>query len=247
MKIFNKIGNDAYISLIKEMLKSSKYPENFKNDFQSSFQNIISDEKNSINLEGSKELKKIEFKNRFELGKHLFGVLQDCSFSKINKNGFIWNYISCYYLSNLISSTSTKENRLIWMPKFHDYKRNLVRTPWFLYYVNRENSLFALCNQLNQHSNMCEQFVSRQEMVRNSAIAELCMKLYYNPKTKKLRKNAAKHEKDEKIDGWHPGVIYPRLTKIVNKLNKIYDLWSVDISDLEKLVGKEFKVWRSID
>ena len=32
-----------------------------------------------------------------------------------------------------------------------------------------------------------------------------------------------------------------------NKLNKIYDLWSVDISDLEKLVGKEFKVWRSID
>ena len=81
------------------------------------------------------------------------------------------------------------------MPKFHDYKRNLTRTAWFLYYVNRENSLFALCNPLNQHSNMCEQFVSRQELLRNPSIGELCHKLYYDPKTKKLKKNAASMKK----------------------------------------------------
>ena len=247
MKIFNKIGNDAFISLIKEMLKSPKYPKNYEKDFHRSFQSIILDEKNLTNLEDSKELKEIQFKNRFEFGKYIFGVLQNCSFSKINRSGFVWNYITCFYLKDLISSSSTKENRLIWMPKFFDYKRNLVRTAWLLYYINRENSLFALCSQLNQHSNMCEQFVSRQEMLRNTSIGELCMKLYYNPKTKKLRTNAAKHEKDKKIEGWHPGVIYPRLTKMVGKLYKIYDLWSVDVADLQKLVGKEFTVWKNLD
>ena len=57
----------------------------------------------------------------------------------------------CLY-KRFISNSLKKENRLIWMPKFHDYKRKfLTRTAWFLYYVNRENSLFALCNPLNQH------------------------------------------------------------------------------------------------
>lgn len=247
MLVFNKIGNQQYISMIKEMLKSPNFVENFDKKFSEKFKKILSDKNNLIELEGSKDLKSQTFTNRFEFGKYIYNTLQNCSFSKINKNGRIWNYITCFYLDKLISSSSTKENRLIWMPKFHDYKRNLTRTAWFLYYVNRENSLFALCNPLNQHSNMCEQFVSRQELVRNTSVAELCMKLYYNPDTKSLRKNAAKHEKDKKIDGWHPGVIYPRLTKIVNKLNKIYDLWSVETPDLQKLIGKEFTVWKDID
>ena len=246
MKIFNKTGNEAYVILVKEMIRSPRYPNNYEKDFKKSFQKIINDEKNLINLEGSKDLKIKDFENRLEFGKSLYSVLQDCSFSKIAKNEYLWNYITCFYLDKLISSKSNKENRLIWMPKFFDYKRNLARTAWFLYYVNKENSLFALCNPLNEHSNMCEQYVSRQELVRNSAVAEICMKLYYNPETKKLRKNAAKHEKDEKLDGWHPGVIYPRLTKAVNKLNKIYDLWSVEVNDLEKLIGKEFKIWEEV-
>ena len=32
------------------------------------------------------ELEKKAFKNRLEFGKHIFGVLQNCSFSKVNKN-----------------------------------------------------------------------------------------------------------------------------------------------------------------
>lgn len=246
MKIFNIRGNQLYKSLVEEMLASNDYPENFKKKYENSFQKILNDEKNLSSLDGSKELEKKAFKNRLEFGKHIFGVLQNCSFSKVNKNEFVWNYIACYFIKDFISN-SQKENRIIYMPKFFDLKRNLARTPWLLYYSLREDSLFALCNPLNIHSNMCEQFVSRQEMLRNTAVGELCMKLYYNPKTKKLRKNAAKHEKDEKIDGWHPGVIYPRLTKAVGKLYKIYDLWTVDTTDLEKLVGKEFSKWSKIE
>ncbi len=246
MKIFNTEGNKKYISLTQELLNTDNYPENYEKKYSSLFQEILTEKANLTHLEGSTEIKKKKFTNRFELGKHIFEVLQNCSFSKVNRNENVWNYLACFYIKDLISN-SRKENRLIYMPKFFDLKRNLVRTPWLLYYLLRENSLFALCNNLNEHSNMCEQFVSRQEMLRNNAIGQLCMKLYYNPKTKKLRKNAAKHEKDEKIDGWHPGVVYPRLTKTVGKLYKIYDLWTVETEDLEKLIGKEFSKWGEVE
>lgn len=246
MKIFNKEGNKAYIALVQEMLTSSNYPANYEKKYKNLFKKIITSEKYLELLENSKDLKEIDFENRFEFGKYLFDLLKNCSFSKVNRNENLWNYITCFHLKNLISN-SRKENRLLYMPKFFDLKRNLVRTSWLLYYLLKEHSLFTLCSKLNEHSNMCEQFVSRQEMLRNSSIGELCMRMYYNPKTKKLKQNAAKHEKDKKIDGWLPGVIYPRLTKTVGKLYKIYDLWTINVDDLEKLVGKEFSVWGEVE
>ena len=88
---------------------------------------------------------------------------------------------------------------------------------------------------------MCEQYISHQELVRNKSISELCMNLYFDKNERKLKKNSAKHEK---VDGsFLPGVIYPRLSRTVGKLNKIHDLWTIDSSDLNKLIGKEFKHW----
>jgi len=243
MKKFNNEGNKKFEFLMKDFLRdSSNVKSDYKNKYKSLFEEIITDKKNLENLPDSQELVKNKFKNRFEYGKYLFGVLQNCNFSKINRDKCLWNYISCFFLEDFISS-SNKPNRYIWMPKWHDTKRLLARTPWLLYYINRENSLFSLCTSLNEHSNMCEQFVARQELLRNTSVGELCQKLYYNPETKKLRKNAAKHEKDDKLDGWHSGVIHPRLTGKLGKLYKIYDLWSLSASDLEKLIGEEFKHW----
>ena len=72
MKIFNKTGNEAYVILVKEMIRSPKYPNNYEKDFKKSFQKIINDEKNLINLEGSKDLKIKDFENRLEFGKSLY-------------------------------------------------------------------------------------------------------------------------------------------------------------------------------
>lgn len=244
MKKFNKEGNKKFISLMKNdfLINSSNPTDDFKRKYKNKFQDLIKDEKNLENLEQSSELNYKKFENRFEFGKYIASVLKNCSFSKINRDEGLWNYISCFFLEDFISSSS-KNNRYLWMPKWHDTKRLLARTPWLLYYINKDNSLFALCTPLNEHSNMCEQFVSRQELLRNPSIGELCHKLYYDPKTKKLKKNAAKHEKDKKLDGWHSGVIHPRLTGKLGKLYKIYDLWSLNTSDLEKLIGEEFKHW----
>jgi hypothetical protein len=241
-KKFTLAGNEKFISLLKDdFIPSSINPqEDYAKKYHLKFKSLLKNEKNLENIEGTGELKNLNFKNRFDFGKHLYEVFKNCSFSKINKDEHLWNYISCFYLDKFLTKSKAL-NRLMYFGGFFDLKRLLSRTPWFLYYINGDDSEFALCNNLNEHSNMCEQYISRQELVRNKSISELCMNLYFDKKERKLKKNSAKHEK---VDGsFLPGVIHPRLSRTVGKLNKIHDLWTIDSSDLNKLIGKEFKHW----
>ena len=95
MLVFNKIGNQQYISMIKEMLKSPNFVENFDKKFSEKFKKILSDKNNLIELEGSKDLRVKHLRTDLNL-ENIFCTLQNCSFSKINKNGRIWNYITCF-------------------------------------------------------------------------------------------------------------------------------------------------------
>ena len=105
MKRFNKEGNKKFISLMKSdfLINSSNPPDDFKRKYKSKFQDLIKDEKNLENLEQSGELNYKKFENRFEFGKYIASVLKNCSFSKINRDEGLWNYISCFFLEDFIS------------------------------------------------------------------------------------------------------------------------------------------------
>ena len=248
MKIkFTSKANEDFKNYLKEMLTTSgKVKDAFDKKYKSIFKKMAKEDSNLEEVIGAKELDNKSFSSRFEFGKYLFEVLADCSFSKVNRDERLWNYISCYYLDDLVTN-SEKENRLRFIPHFHDLKRNLVRTPWFLYHLLKNDSQFALCTSLSEHSNMCEQFVSRQELVRNRSIGELCMNLYFDKSKKKLKTNSAKHEINKDTGSYHPGVIYPRLTKTLGKLNKIYDLWNIESDNLDEIIGEEFRFWKKND
>ena len=63
--------------MIKEMLKSPNFVENFDKKFSEQFKKILSDKNNLIELEGSKDLKSQTFTNRFEFGKYIYNTLQN--------------------------------------------------------------------------------------------------------------------------------------------------------------------------
>lgn len=239
---FTLEANIKFINLIEDLTKETGDIKEIYNDiYNKKFSELLKD-KNLENVKSAKELEKRDFENRFEYGKYIFERLEKCTFGEVVLDEQLWNYISCFYLEKFISSSKV-QNRYRFINTFRDLKRMQARTPWFLYYLARENSLFTLCTPLNAHSNMCEQFVSRQELVRNKSISELCQNLYFDKKSNKLKSNAAKHEKD-KDGNFQEGCLYPRLTKTVGKLNKIYDLWNIDKDDLEELIGKEFGTWK---
>jgi hypothetical protein len=73
------------------------------------------------------------------------------------------------------------------------------------------------------------------------------MNLYFDKSKKKLKTNSAKHEINKDTGSYHPGVIYPRLTKTLGKLNKIYDLWNIESDNLDEIIGEEFRFWKKND
>lgn len=239
---FTKEANTQFVELIDQMiLETGNVKEVFEEIYHKKFNELLIS-RNIEEINNVDKLQKKFFKNRYEFGKYIYEVLEKLNFGDIVYDECLWNYISCFYLEYFISN-SKAVNRYKFINTFFDLKRLLARTPWFLYSLAKENSLFSLCNPLNIHSNMCEQFVSRQELVRNKSVSELCQSLYYDESSHKLKPNAAKHEKDK--DGkFQKGCLYPRLTKTVGKLNKIYDLWSIEEEDLSDLIGQEFEIWK---
>ena len=246
IKKFTKSANIEFISIIDTLLKNIEnvgYKKAFSNSVKNEIKSLVKNPNKIEVIENAGEIDEIIFSRRFELGKHLFEALKNCKYSNIIKEEKLWNWLSAFYISQLITEKGgLKKSRFIFRYEFHHAKLNLVRTPWILYRLLEQNSEFALCSPVHQHSNMCEQFISRTELTRNPVIGKLCMDLYYDKKNEKLKPNSDNHRrtKDKKL---LPGTLYPRLYKTIGVLNKTYDIWSIDNENLKSLVGKEFEIW----
>jgi len=243
---FNEKGNALFKSKIKSIVQNINkhgFDYGFSEKNYEELREIIFSEKLTEILESSKELSKNSFATRFDLGKSLYEVLKSCEYNKIICDEYLWNWLSGFYIKNILSDKAgLKISRFLYTNHFHDLKLHLIRTSWLLYSVNKDNAEFALCSPLYRHSNMCEQYISRPELFRNPKVAELCMDLYFDKKNGEIRKNSDNHRKN-KEGKIHPGVLYPRLYKYILKLSKIYDLWSADIAEFKKIIGREFKIW----
>lgn len=246
VKRFNEKGNALFKSRIQDIVLNVKkhgFSYGFSEKSYDELQEIIFSEKLTEILIGSKELTKNSFVTRFDLGKNLYEVLKNCEYNKIICDEYLWNWLSGFYIKNILSDKAgLKISRFLYKNHFHDLKLHLIRTAWLLYSVNKNNSEFALCSPVYRHTNMCEQYVSRSELFRNPKVAELCMDLYFDKKNGEIKKNSDNHRRN-KEDKIHPGVLYPRLYKYILKLSKIYDLWSADITEFKKIIGREFKIW----
>ena len=246
IKKFTKSANIEFISIIDTLLKNIEnvgYKKAFSYSVKNEIKSLVKNPNKIEVIENAGEIDEIIFSRRFELGKHLFEALKNCKYSNIIKEEKLWNWLSAFYISQLITEKGgLKKSRFIFRYEFHHAKLNLVRTPWILYRLLEQNSEFALCSPVHQHSNMCEQFISRTELTRNPVIGKLCMDLYYDKKNEKLKPNSDNHRrtKDKKL---LPGTLYPRLYKTIGVLNKTYDIWSIDNENLKSLVGKEFEIW----
>jgi hypothetical protein len=243
---FNEKGNNLFKSKIQNIVQSinkNGFAYGFSDKNYEELREVVFSDKLTDTLEGSKELSKNSFVTRFDFGKNLYEVLKSCEYNKIICDEYLWNWLSGFYIKNILSDKAgLKISRFLYTNHFHDLKLHLIRTAWLLYSVNKSNSEFALCSPLYRHTNMCEQYISRPELFRNPKVAELCMDLYFDQKNREIKKNSDNHRKN-KEGKIHPGVLYPRLYKYILKLSKIYDLWSADIEEFRKIIGKEFKIW----
>ena len=230
-KKFNKKGNEQYKILLQTVLSK----DTINNSDYQNFEQLVKNRNYTEELTCSKKIEDKNFENRFEFGKYLNEILSDCKHSDIDNDEHVWNWLSCFFIKKILSAKGGKDIARFQFTREREGRRNLVRTPWMLYNINRENSKFALPSVLHIHSNECETYSSRPELYRNKIIGQLCMNLYWDYKNNKVYPNATDHRKEGRA-----GVLYPRLYKKILELSKVYDLWSVDANTLEELVGEEF-------
>jgi len=249
IKRFTKAANIEFTSMIDSVLKeigSFGYKKAFSKKIKNEIETLVKDPNKTEIVKGDGEVNIKTFSTRFEMGKYIFDALKGCKYVEIIKDERLWNWLTGFFINQLITEKGgLKKSRFIFRYEFHHAKLHLIRTAWLLYRLLKENSEFALCTPVHQHSNMCEQFISRVELTRNPVVGKLCMELYFDAKNGKLYPNSDNHRrtKDKKL---HPGTLYPRLFKSLGSLSKTYDVWTIQKDDLKKLIGEEFEIWNSI-
>lgn len=231
LKKFNKKGNESY----KILLQSSLNKNSLSNNDYEPFDILCKNKNLTDEVPNAKKIELKNFSNRFELGKYLNQVLSECKVSDFTQDECFWNWISCFYIRKILSSKGGKEIVRFQFTTSREGRRNLIRQPWLLYNINKDNSKFSLTSAVHIHSNECETYSSRPELYRNKVIGELIMDLYWDEKRGRVYENSTQH-REKGI----PGVLFPRLYKKILELSKVYDLWSIDKNSLKELIGDEF-------
>ena len=246
IKRFTNAANKEFVSIVDQLIKNIKefgYKKAFSTKIKDEIQNLTKDSNKCETVEESSEIELKNFSSRYDMGKSIFNSLKDCKYIKIIKDENLWNWLTGLFIIQLITEKGgLKSSRFLFRYEFHHTKLHLVRTSWLLYRLLKEDSEFALCTPVHQHSNMCEQFISRVELTRNPVVGKLCMDLYFDKKNGKLFPNSDNHRKT-KEKKLHPGTLYPRLTKTLGSVCKTYDIWTIDKENLKKLAGSEFEIW----
>ena len=236
VKKLNSKGNERYKDLVKTLIQSKLDEKDYV-----PIKELIEDNRYTEPLENGGDISPKKFSTRLDMGKYLGEILSDCKISKIEMDENLWHWLSGYFIKQILTKSSGKENiRYIWNRRNRASRRFLVRTAWQSYYINGENSKFFLNSPPWQHSNEAETYLSREELFRNPVIAKLCVDLYWDATRDRVLENSTDH-RDKKNP--RAGILYPRLYKKILEISKIYDLWSIDVDEIRKLIGDEFDVW----
>ena len=135
LKKFNKKGNESY----KILLQSSLNKNSLSNNDYEPFDILCKNKNLTEEVPKAKKIELKNFSNRFELGKYLNQVLSECKVSDFTQDECFWNWISCFYIRKILSSKGGKEIVRFQFTTSREGRRNLVRQPWLLYNINKED------------------------------------------------------------------------------------------------------------
>lgn len=250
IKQFTKNGHTNYTNTIGELIdvcRTKGYTSRKTKELMGKVFELSKSATDIETIEGSKEIIYTDFENRLDLGKYLKAQLDGLERKKIFENARLWDWLAAFFINEIFSGRGLEQCRFAYNKDFRYGKKHLVRTAWLLYDRIGKDAAFCLSTPLHQHGNMCEQFISRMDLWKNNSVAGLCNKFYYDHDAKRQKKGADDHRK-KKEDGetyYTQGAIYPRFYKEILTLSKNKDLWGLSSSEIEKLIRKEFSIWKT--
>lgn len=152
----------------------------------------------------------------------------------------LWSWLSLFFFDS-VAPKAAKSKRKIGadnrhIPDLLDYRRyyrHLLLGPYLIYRAHADNPQRAnlvLCQPPCTPGDFVEQIASRQEIVANKTIIEVCTRLFYDPNTGKPKAD---------LGGKARGSIR-RLADVLNQYDRTWDLVAINANDLLARLPKEF-------
>jgi len=224
LRIFNEEGLNEFERLIFEIRNGnlSGIPEDFlsNEDYSTVYDPKIEIENAELSLKN--ELVPYVV-NRLNLGKN-----KDLYFNK-----GLWSWLACLYFDVICPKDGNGKRKVneaafyvLKDPKdFRKYYRHLLAYPSRLYAELGDSSKIFLIGDFKKRGEVTEQFGARQEIALNKGILDMANILYWDEKTKNLKRGAA----------GKGGGSARRLVRIIQQYQMTYDLNSMqgkEIADL---------------
>lgn len=231
--------NTTGIKLFEDYLQkihsneNPEYPEYLLEDER--YSDSLSDTKVTVN-------KKI-FQTKLELAIEIDKLFKESEINMPEKHIGLFCWLSLFYFDSI--SKKNKNSQLTIekgkdflayyipdMKNYIRYYRHKILGAYRIYVIHKNNpdgAMAILGSSPSTHGEIVEQFASRQELITNPGIVKLLTYLYWDIEKKALKV------------GYSSKVGSPRrLAALLAQLDMTYDLQSVHINELLKLLPKEF-------
>lgn len=205
---------------------------------------ILTDKETSEDIEKNIEIEAIAFKNRYEAAKYFFELFRDSGIKNIDRDRGLWAWLSLFYFDQLCPMDNNRQRKTgeqaRWIPVIDNYRkyyRHLLAGPYRIYRAHRdapERATILLCGPLHKPGEIVEQLAARLELITNPAVVETATMLYFDRASRQPRKGAA-----AKINGGAR-----RFAEVLDQFDVTWDLYSMQSSDLIRMLPREFDKFR---
>jgi hypothetical protein len=190
-----------------------------------------------------------KFKSRWDVAGYLDDLILQGKLDDYARDAGFWAWLTVFHFDEIcpkaadgsrpdLKSSTGVMRYYPQMTEWKRYYRHLLAGPWMIYRAHTEDPRRAmplLATDVSSPGEAVEQIASRQEFVTSATIMEVVYRLYYDPKTTKLRRGSGRKERGGTR----------RFVTVLQQFDMTYDLYSLAPDRLLQLLPKEFDEFRS--
>lgn len=182
------------------------------------------------------------FDSKWELGKFIDSSIPAERSEQARTDGPMFSWLSALLFDQTTNGRKEElreERAYIANTGYQHFYRHLILGPYFFYAIARDNperSRILLCSTPDEVSEMLAQFGANRLLYSNRSLQEVLYRLYYDPKTKKMKKGA----------GNKTGGASRRFTAYLNQIGINFDLSSISSDQFMAMLPTEFDKFKLV-
>ncbi len=231
LRILNKTGISELVSYLAKLQNGSSEDPPIE---------LLSED--LFSREEDVEIENMNFANRYEAAKYLYGVIQKLD-AVLQFDTGLWSWIALFYFDQACPPSTDgtrkvgKDYRIILSRDYRHRYRHLFAGPYSIFRLHPDSAKVLLCGSVDKPGDFNEQLASRIDFIANDGIIKAVDTLYYDSLSKRPKVGSL-------ATGRRPGALR-RLISILQQLDLTYDLQGMSGEYILELLPEEFQAWRS--